>query len=122
MGATGSSLVTVGVFGSDADGDGLRRDPGARPRPRPAANPRRRSSPRDQCRTWRSPAPHLRGAMGDPPERIIGSSTALTYQDDPDREPAYAAGAERVLDAARSEQDWAVISVKHDWSRVFADE
>jgi hypothetical protein len=59
---------------------------------------------------------------GIPPERIIGSSTALTYQDDPDREPAYAAGAERVLEAARSEQGWAVISVKHDWSRVFADD
>ncbi|MGN6378772.1 MAG: HAD family hydrolase [Gaiellales bacterium] len=44
----------------------------------------------------------------------------LVLHDDPDREFAYTAGAERCLGLA-AEHDWTVISVKNDWATVFAD-
>ncbi len=43
----------------------------------------------------------------------------LVLHDDADREFAYTAGAEDVLDRAR-EQGWTVVSMKDDWSTVFA--
>ena len=54
------------------------------------------------------------GGPGRPALRLV------VAHDDPDREPAYTAGAERVLEAARSQEGWAVVSVRDDWSRVFA--
>jgi phosphoglycolate phosphatase-like HAD superfamily hydrolase len=44
----------------------------------------------------------------------------LVLHDDPDREFEYTTGAEAALTKARSD-DWSVISVKNDWSTVFAD-
>ena len=43
----------------------------------------------------------------------------LVLHDDDEREFDYAAGAEESLDRAR-EQDWTVVSMKSDWSTVFA--
>jgi phosphoglycolate phosphatase-like HAD superfamily hydrolase len=43
----------------------------------------------------------------------------LVHHDDPDREPAYDAGAEQAL-AKTAEAGWTVISVRDDWSTVFA--
>jgi hypothetical protein len=40
--------------------------------------------------------------------------------DDDQREFAYAAGAEQALERAAA-QGWTVVSVKDDWSTVFAD-
>ena len=42
----------------------------------------------------------------------------LVLHDDANREFEYTAGAEKVLSAAQ-EQDWTIISIKHDWRRVF---
>jgi len=44
----------------------------------------------------------------------------LVSHDDADREFAYTAGAEHALESADAE-GWTVISVKNDWSGVFAD-
>ena len=44
----------------------------------------------------------------------------LVHHDDPDREFAYDAGAERALARAK-ELDWIVVSMKDDWARVFSD-
>jgi phosphoserine phosphatase len=44
----------------------------------------------------------------------------LVLHDDEEREFDYAAGAEQALDRA-SAQGWTVVSVKEDWSTVFAD-
>ena len=44
----------------------------------------------------------------------------LLLHDDADREFDYVTGAEDALDVA-AKNDWTVISIKHDWSRVFAD-
>jgi ABC-type Mn2+/Zn2+ transport system ATPase subunit len=44
----------------------------------------------------------------------------VVLHDDPERELDYTAGAEEVLERARAE-GWTVISVKHDWERVFDD-
>jgi phosphoserine phosphatase len=43
----------------------------------------------------------------------------LLLHDDDEREFAYTAGAEKVLEAAAA-HDWTVISVKRDWASVFA--
>ena len=43
----------------------------------------------------------------------------LLLHDDADREFDYVTGAEDALDVA-AKNDWTVISIKHDWSRVFA--
>jgi hypothetical protein len=44
----------------------------------------------------------------------------LLLHDDPEREFEYTAGAEQSLE--RAEQDgWTVVSIKNDWSTVFAD-
>jgi len=40
--------------------------------------------------------------------------------DDPEREFDYTAGAEQSLERAASD-GWTVVSVKNDWSTVFAD-
>ena len=44
----------------------------------------------------------------------------LVLHDDEDREFGYTAGAEESLDRARG-QDWTVVSMKSDWSTVFAE-
>lgn len=44
----------------------------------------------------------------------------LVNHDDDDREFAYTAGAEKSLAKAR-EHGWTVVSMKHDWSRIFND-
>jgi hypothetical protein len=44
----------------------------------------------------------------------------LVLHDDADREFAYTSGAEKSLDIAAA-QGWTVVSMKDDWSRVFAD-
>jgi phosphoserine phosphatase len=44
----------------------------------------------------------------------------LVLHDDADREADYVKGAEAALERARAE-DWTVISVRNDWSTVFAD-
>jgi hypothetical protein len=44
----------------------------------------------------------------------------LVLHDDPDREFAYTAGAEAALERAEAD-GWTVVSVKDDWSTVFAD-
>jgi hypothetical protein len=38
--------------------------------------------------------------------------------DDPEREFAYTAGAERALERAKHD-DWTVVSMKDDWATVF---
>ena len=43
----------------------------------------------------------------------------LVLHDDDEREFAYTAGAEKVLEAAAAEE-WTVVSVKRDWASVFA--
>jgi hypothetical protein len=43
----------------------------------------------------------------------------LILHDDADREFDYVAGAEQALDQAR-EKDWTVVSMKDDWTSVFA--
>jgi haloacid dehalogenase-like hydrolase len=64
---------------------------------------------------------------GVPRERVIGSSTSLVWQPDghggrivrqPEREFAYTAGAEQVLQQAAT-SGWTVVSVKGDWTTVF---
>jgi hypothetical protein len=45
----------------------------------------------------------------------------LILHDDADREFDYTAGAEDALTRA-AERDWTVVSIKDDWSRVFAEE
>ena len=44
----------------------------------------------------------------------------LVLHDDAEREFAYTAGAERALERARA-KSWTVVSIKNDWSTVFAD-
>lgn len=44
----------------------------------------------------------------------------LVLHDDPEREFDYTAGAEKSLEIAAA-QGWTVVSMKDDWSRVFAD-
>jgi phosphoserine phosphatase len=44
----------------------------------------------------------------------------LVLHDDPDREFGYTAGAEKSLEIAAA-QGWTVVSMKDDWSKVFAD-
>jgi len=45
----------------------------------------------------------------------------LLTHDDADREFDYTAGAEEALKLA-AEQDWTVVSIKNDWTRVFDTE
>jgi phosphoserine phosphatase len=54
------------------------------------------------------------GGPGRPALRL------LVLHDDAEREADYVKGAERALDTAASE-NWTIVSVKRDWSRVFAD-
>jgi phosphoserine phosphatase len=54
------------------------------------------------------------GGAGRPSLRV------LVLHDDPDREFDYTAGAEKSLDLAK-ERGWTVVSMKDDWTRVFAD-
>ena len=55
------------------------------------------------------------GATSGPALRL------LVLHDDPDREFDYVKGAEEALEVARA-GGWTVISVKNDWSTVFADQ
>jgi hypothetical protein len=43
----------------------------------------------------------------------------LVHHDDPEREFAYTAGAERAHETAAVNR-WTVVSVKNDWTNVFA--
>ncbi|GJF13830.1 acid phosphatase [Mycolicibacterium cyprinidarum] len=57
--------------------------------------------------------------------RYSGTSTSpslriVILHDDADREFAYTAGAERVLEHAR-DYDWTVVSMKNDWTTVFGE-
>jgi hypothetical protein len=45
----------------------------------------------------------------------------LVLHDDPEREFDYTAGAEDALRRAK-EEGWVVVSIRDDWSRVFADD
>ena len=54
------------------------------------------------------------GTNSSPSLRIV------VLHDDADREFAYTAGAERVLEHARA-YDWTVVSMKDDWTTVFGD-
>jgi hypothetical protein len=54
------------------------------------------------------------GGSGRPGLRL------LVLHDDREREFDYTAGAEKSLDIAAA-QGWTVVSMKDDWSRVFAD-
>jgi hypothetical protein len=44
----------------------------------------------------------------------------LVLHDDAEREVEYVKGAEKALEAARTE-NWTVVSVKNDWSTVFTE-
>ena len=55
------------------------------------------------------------GTSARPPLRL------LVLHDDPEREFDYVKGAEKAL-AAADDQGWTVVSVKNDWSTVFADQ
>lgn len=46
------------------------------------------------------------------------SLSLLINHDDDEREIAYAAGAEKSLDAAKG-RGWVVVSMKNDWKQVF---
>jgi phosphoserine phosphatase len=92
--------------------------------------------------------PFAHRIYGIPPERVIGSALGLDFDDggnsngdipmmrfartggrealrllvlhdDADREFAYTTGAEDALDRAKT-HDWTVVSMKEDWSAVFA--
>ncbi|WP_193047727.1 HAD family hydrolase [Mycolicibacterium baixiangningiae] len=52
--------------------------------------------------------------------RYCGGLRLLVHHDDGDREFAYTAGAERVLEHAAT-QGWTVISMRDDWATVFGD-
>jgi hypothetical protein len=54
------------------------------------------------------------GAPSRPALRLV------VLHDDADREFEYTAGAETLLERARA-KDWTVVSVKQDWSTVFAE-
>jgi len=54
------------------------------------------------------------GGAGRPSLRL------LVLHDDPEREFDYTAGAEKSLEIAKT-QGWALVSMKDDWARVFAD-
>jgi hypothetical protein len=49
-----------------------------------------------------------------------GALRLLVLHDDADREFAYTAGAEDALDRAKAHR-WTIVSMKEDWSVVFAD-
>jgi hypothetical protein len=51
---------------------------------------------------------------------LASGNHTLALHDDADREFGYTAGAEESLDRA-SGQDWTVVSMKSDWSTVFAE-
>ena len=53
------------------------------------------------------------GGKGRPALRL------LVLHDDPEREFDYVKGAEKALEQARTD-DWTVVSVRNDWSTVFA--
>jgi hypothetical protein len=77
-------------------------------------------------RTGRQPLVAGGNSNGDIPmlQYAAAPSTAglrlLVLHDDEDREFGYTAGAEQSLDRARG-QDWTVVSMKSDWSTVFAE-
>ena len=75
-------------------------------------------------RTGRRPILAGGNSNGDVPmlhfaTRVGAGLALLVNHDDADREFAYAAGAERALERA-TDDGWTVISVKNDWSAVFA--
>ncbi len=86
--------------------------------------------PEKPVRIWsrvgRRPVVAVGNANGDIPMLQFAGGTArpalrlLVRHDDADREFEYDAGAERALDAAKS-QGWSVVSIKNDWETVFAD-
>jgi phosphoglycolate phosphatase-like HAD superfamily hydrolase len=75
-------------------------------------------------RTGRRPLLAAGNSNGDVPmleftHRADGPTLRLlVLHDDPDREFAYTAGAERALERARAE-GWTVVSMKDDWRTVF---
>jgi hypothetical protein len=85
--------------------------------------------PAKPVRIWsrlgRRPLIAAGNSNGDMPMlRFAGSQSRpslrlLVLHDDAQREFNYTAGAEQALEAARREQ-WTVVSIKNDWSAVFA--
>ncbi|NIK59246.1 haloacid dehalogenase-like hydrolase [Kribbella shirazensis] len=77
-------------------------------------------------RTGRRPVVACGNSNGDIPMlRYAGHPKCpglrlLVLHDDEDREFSYTAGAEKSLEQARA-QDWTVVSIKNDWSTVFAE-
>ena len=86
--------------------------------------------PAKPLRIWsrlgRRPLVAAGNSNGDVPMLRFASSPArpslqlIVLHDDAEREFAYVAGAEIALDEAKA-QGWTVISIKNDWSTVFAD-
>ena len=72
------------------------------------------------ARTGRLPV--FAGGNADVDIEMLESArfAVLVNHDDEDREFAYTAGAEKSL-ARAEERGWTVVSMKHDWSRVFND-
>ena len=75
---------------------------------RPASDPRRRATRTATSRCFGTPA-----ARTGPALRL------LVLHDDAEREFDYTAGAEQSLER-RGEHGWTVVSIKNDWSNVFA--
>jgi hypothetical protein len=68
---------------------------------------------------WQLPGPvSFRRRSGS--QRSGTGLALLVNHDDNDREFAYLAGAEQALEQAADNQ-WTVVSVRNDWSAVFAD-
>ncbi len=63
--------------------------------------------------------PVTEAIYGIPAERVVALRLLIDHDDD-QREFAYTAGAEKALEQAAA-QGWTVVSVKDDWSTVFAD-
>ncbi len=55
-----------------------------------------------------------------PTSRSLPALRLLLLHDDPEREFAYTAGAERALEAARA-RGWPIVRMHDDWRRVFPD-
>jgi hypothetical protein len=77
-------------------------------------------------RVGRRPVVAGGNSNGDIPMLQYAATPAMTglrllvLHDDDEREFGYTAGAEESLERARG-QDWTVVSMKADWSTVFAD-
>jgi hypothetical protein len=90
------------------DEDGRARGPDAEP----GAGPGVRRLPRGGGRD-------AGGLDGIPPERVIGSAVGLAYRNEDGRSDLLDKSEMDVLDGARA-PGWTVVSMKDDWTTVFA--